>query len=100
MDITDIKIVSAQITANVKLNEQELAQLDIKVDEASLQSLALATLAPPSAVPVAYIENDPNSLSDVVDERTAEIEAHKQRLDRHDAAKADAAWDDHKNNKI
>lgn len=100
MNIKDIKIVSAQITANVELNEQELAQLDIKVDEASLQSLALATLAPPSVVPVAYIDNDPNSLSDVVDERTAEIEAHKQRLDRADAQKADAAWDSFKESKI
>lgn len=101
MRITDVKVVSAQVQANVELDAGELATLGIQVDNTTLEALAQAKLANEAneqgkLTQVSYLEDDPNTLSDVVDERTAHIEADKQRLDRQDAAKADAAWNDHK----
>lgn len=103
MRITDVKVVSAQVQANVELSETEVAQLGIQVDNTTLEALAQAQLAASGdagkLTQVSYLHDDPNTLSDVVDERTAEIEANKQKLDRQDSAKADAAWNDHKENK-
>lgn len=104
MKVTDVKVVSAQVEATVSLNADEVARLGIQVDHTTLTAIAQASLGAPTAeqevTRVTYLQDDPNTLSDVVDERTAEIEADKQRLDRIDAAKADRAWDEYKENKV
>lgn len=107
MKVTDITVHSATVTAKVELDAGEVSQLGLTIDEQSLAKLAQAQLSAPQLTPVSFIEHetqpsrypaldDPNTLSDVVDERTAEIEAHKQRLDQRDSAKADEAHNNRK----